>query len=383
MLDDYMKDINQVTSPENYNVNNYKQKIEQRESRQKQLQKEEESYDIAGRKQGTQGAKMKIKIPQNMQKEMKNKAITKTSPKKTVPRKTEEKKVVKKEEPPRMTTLSQNQELQYKSMNYRHEIEVGKNRIAELEKILENKNQEISKLLREKEHMSSYLIKLESVMRRKTDTNTQGTTETFKDSPTIENTKDNVEDGDKFEAFNAHNLTINITGASPTITMIDGEGHKNVITRKRDMMKFLNKIYRENQSLKNFQNQVFMLSKTYDDINNNLAESISGFQEISKNLGNDNIKIEVDNKLHELKTQIQNSLETKQSEYNMLLEKKDEDYHMLQEEFLNVAKEIEQRRMERIFEQKTIMDLNMRLEMLESKLKIYDKEEEPKDKVYK
>lgn len=382
MLDDYMKDINQVTSPESYNVNNYKLKIEQRETRQKQVQKEEENYDIAGRKQGAQAAKMKIKIPQGMQKDVKNKVSTKPG-QKTAPRKTEERRVVKKEEMQRVSVMSESQELQYKSMNYRHEIEVGKNRIAELEKILENKNQEISKLLREKEHMSSYLIKLESVMRRKTDTNTQGTTETFKDAPTIENTKDNAEEGDKFEAFNAHNLTINITGASPTITMIDGEGHKNVITRKRDMMKFLNKIYRENQSLKNFQNQVFMLSKTYDDINNNLAESISGFQEISKNIGSDNIKIEVDNKLHELKTQIQNSLETKQSEYNMLLEKKDEDYHMLQEEFLNVSKEIEQRRMERIFEQKTIMDLNMRLEMLESKLKIYEKDEEPKDKAYK
>jgi hypothetical protein len=31
-------------------------------------------------------------------------------------------------------------------------------------------------------------------------------------------------------------------------------------------MKFLYKIYRENQNLKNFQRQVFNLSKNYDDI---------------------------------------------------------------------------------------------------------------------
>ena len=32
-------------------------------------------------------------------------------------------------------------------------------------------------------------------------------------------------------------------------------------------MKFLYKIYMENQNLKNFQGQVFNLSKNYDDIN--------------------------------------------------------------------------------------------------------------------
>ena len=43
-------------------------------------------------------------------------------------------------------------------------------------------------------------------------------------------------------------------------------------------MKYLNKVYKENQGLKNFQNQIFNFSKSYDDINNNLADCISCFE---------------------------------------------------------------------------------------------------------
>ena len=74
-------------------------------------------------------------------------------------------------------------------------------------------------------------------------------------------------------------------------------------------MKFLYKIYMENQNLKNFQEQVFNLSKNYDDINNILAESISGFQDIAKSTKREDIVNEVDTRLKDLKTQVESSME--------------------------------------------------------------------------
>ena len=69
-------------------------------------------------------------------------------------------------------------------------------------------------------------------------------------------------------------------------------------------MKFLYKIYTENFNLKNFQGQVFNLSKNYDDINNILAESISGFQDIAKSTKREDIISEVNTKLKELKKKL-------------------------------------------------------------------------------
>jgi chromosome segregation ATPase len=135
-------------------------------------------------------------------------------------------------------------------------------------------------------------------------------------------------------------------------------------------MKFLYKIYTENQNLKNFQTQVFNLSKNYDDINNILAESISGFQDIAKNTKNEEIINEVNNRLKELKTQVESSMEQKQNEYNTQLEKKEEDINMLVKAYDNVFKEIQQKKSDKLHVQKTIEDLNSQIEILEAKLSI-------------
>lgn len=47
-------------------------------------------------------------------------------------------------------------------------------------------------------------------------------------------------------------------------------------------MKYLFKVYKENQSMKNFKNQVFDLNKKYDEINNNLGKCVSGFMKVCK-----------------------------------------------------------------------------------------------------
>ena len=168
--------------------------------------------------------------------------------------------------------------------------------------------------------------------------------------------------------MNENKLTISMSGTAPVITMDDGQGNKNIIKSKASLMKFLYKIYMENQNLKNFQGQVFNLSKNYDDINNILAESISGFQDIVKNTKKEDIINEVNNRLKELKEQVESSMEQKQSEYNSQLEKKEEEINILSKAYNNVYKEIQQKKSDKLHEQKTIEDLNSQIEILETKL---------------
>ena len=269
--------------------------------------------------------------------------------------------------------LKTEKDLSFKSMEYRFEIEQAKKKTAELNKQLKQKESEIDNVLNEKQILSTSLLKLDAALKRKSE-NEKFSQMTFPSDASVDGTSNSNESGNKedFGVFDSQNLTIKITGSSPTIFMQDTNGYSNVISSKSDLMKFLNKIYKENQSLRNFQSQVFQLSKTYDDINNNLAESINGFQEVSKNLNGDNVKETIDNQLKLLKSQIERSLETKQKEYSMLLEKREEDFAMLQEEISNNMKEIEQRKSEKENEEKCIEQLKAKIEEMEGKLRSYE-----------
>ena len=70
-------------------------------------------------------------------------------------------------------------------------------------------------------------------------------------------------------AFDSQSLPINISGKSPNFIKKDEKGEKIIIISKKDLMKYLNKLYKENQRLKNFQNHFVNLSKSYEDINKN------------------------------------------------------------------------------------------------------------------
>ena len=92
---------------------------------------------------------------------------------------------------------------------------------------------------------------------------------------------------------------------------------------------------------------------------------IFGFQDIAKGTKREDIVNKVDNRLKELKTQLESSIKQKQSEYNAQLEKKEEDLNMLNKAYDNIYKEIKQKKSDKLYEQKTIENLN---EILETKL---------------
>ena len=307
-----------------------------------------------------------------------NKSSSKKSSKKNNPK--EDKSI--KSNAPNKAQMKKYQETSMKAMNYRVDIYKTKENCKKLEKDIEEKHKKLEKINKERDSLKNYLKRLEKVMEQKTDTdnndntkistanknkNTLGTI-----NKTLTNQSENQisEQSEEKTTENASekNLTISMTGTPPVITMDDGQGNKNIIKSKAGLMKFLYKIYIENLNLKNFQGQVFNLSKNYDDINNILAESISGFQDIAKSTKREDIINEVDTKLKELKTQVESSIEQKQNEYNTNLEKKEEDINMITKAYNNVYKEIQQKKSDKLHEQKTIEDLNSQIEILQTKL---------------
>ena len=287
---------------------------------------------------------------------------------------------------PNKNQMNKYKETSIKAMNYRVDIYKTQENCKKLEKDIEEKYKKIEKVNKERDNLKNYLNKLEKVMKQKTDTDNNDTTKITPSSlhknkitvstvnKSITNTNENesnlTEQSDEKtkDNNNENKLTISMTGTAPVITMDDGQGNKNIIKSKASLMKFLYKIYMENQNLKNFQGQVFNLSKNYDDINNILAESISGFQDIAKNTKKEEIINEVNNRLKELKVQVENSMEQKQNEYNSQLEKKEDDINILNKAYNNVYKEIQQKKSDKLHEQKTIENLNSQIEILETKL---------------
>ena len=261
------------------------------------------------------------------------------------------------------------------NMKFKKEREEAHKKEEELQQEITDKQDQLNKIQKEKEDLSKYLLKLETVAKGKNITNNPQEVMTFTE-------KDNTEENNKnYEAFDSQSLTINISGGSPNVVMENETGEKIIILSKKDLMKYLNKIYKENQALKNFQHQIFNLSKSYGDVNDNLADCIAGFQELCTNTPGDKINIEdVQKKLDELKQYMENSLETKNNEYNILLDKRDEDLALLKSEFISLEKEMKEDISDRLEEQRKIMKLQEKKEELERQIAEFEKNKNEENK---
>ena len=270
--------------------------------------------------------------------------------------------------------LEQRQKL---NMKFKKEQEQAHKKQDELQQEIIGKHGELMKIEKEKEDLSKYLLKLEKVAKGKGIGDNPQSLEVMTFSE-----KDNTTENNKnYEAFDSQSLTINISGGSPNVVLEDGKGEKIIILSKKDLMKYLNKLYKENQALKNFQNQIFNLSKSYGDINDNLAECISGFQELCMNTPGDKINIEdVQKKLDDIKKYMENSLEMKTNEYNILMDKRDEDLSLLKSEFITLEKDMKEGSSDRLEEQRKILELQERKEELERQIAELEKKDNNEEK---
>ena len=376
MLEEYMKQLEDVIDKDEYDRSNFEEKILKREEQLNNLN--QENHEESEQPQNQINQKL-IQDPKKLKNSnnLANRPAWGSNTQKSKPNKAREQ--IKQSKILNAQNINNKvAEKDKKNIKYKKQREEVKKKKNDLEKELNTKEDQLLKASKEKDELSKYLFKIEKVVKGNTGGQNGTTVMTFTDKDI------NDENNNKnFEAFDSQSLTINISGGSPNVIMEDGKGQKIIIISKKDLMKYLNKLYKENQGLKNFQNQIFNLSKSYDDINNNLADCISSFQELCMNNSGDKISMQdVDQKLNELKKHIESSLETKQNEYSILMDKRDEDLSLLRSEFIEHEKDMKESGNDRLEEQRKIMELQIKKEELErqiAELEVNEEKDENND----
>ena len=357
MLDEYMQQLESIIEKDEYDLSNFEEKIQKREDQLKLSS--EQVYDepqfnpsennVTSKKENTIST-IENRPPwgSNTLKNKKNKVRESIKQEKIISANNIKNKVEQRKK---------------QNLKFRKQQEEVHKKEDELKNKIIGKQDELIKIEKEKEDLSKYLLMLEKVAKGQNLGDKTGEVMTFTEKDS------NKEDNKNYEAFDSQSLTINISGGSPNVIMEDEKGEKLIILSKKDLMKYLNKLYKENQALKNFQNQIFNLSKSYGDINDNLADCIAGFQELCMNTDGDKINIEdVQNKLNDLKKYLENSLETKNNEYNILMDKKDEDINLIKNEFILLEKDMKESTFDRLEEQRKILELQEKKEELERQI---------------
>ena len=290
--------------------------------------------------------------------------------------------------------------LNLKNMNYRYEIEKYKTQLNESIKEKNNYKLEIEKLEKQKENLTKYLLKLEENLSNSQKTNEgvpfsknlskRTSVSNYNNRPKIKcesvnnnvnislnksNNSEILSSKKSLSIFSCQNISIDV---APNYNVIinDITNQKTLnISSRQELKSFLLKIYNENQKLKTFQSQVFELSKTYDDINDNLLESIRNIQSIVESKESKDMEKELLSNYQKLVENVDKTLQTKQNEYNSLLKAKEEENQIVQEEILNLNAEIQVNKRDRLKDQQIILNLEQENQTLKEKLSSFEEGE--------
>jgi hypothetical protein len=178
--------------------------------------------------------------------------------------------------------------LNLKNMNYRHEIETLKNRLNSAVNELDEYKMLVNKLERQKDSDNKYLLKLESMLENNKGNNGLGfrnyTNSSMADISKI--SRKTFMSNDYYTIYYKTNTII-----------IEDKYSDNIIAiaDKDDLKQYILNILTENRRLKDFQKEVYEISKNYDDINSTMLESIKILQNTLTN--DQRLKIEEDGKL--------------------------------------------------------------------------------------
>lgn len=166
--------------------------------------------------------------------------------------------------------------LNIKAMNYRHEVETLKKRINELNKVIEDQKEKILRMEKQKENDNKYLIKLENLLA------SQSTGQ-----PSLNaflNNSSNLNNVSSLSNLSQRNFTngiyVELRKCTNLIVKDKNNNFSLNLTDQAEMKEFVLNLMNEAQKLKAFQKQVFEISKNYDDINENMINSIKTIQNI-------------------------------------------------------------------------------------------------------
>jgi hypothetical protein len=314
MFEDYLKKIEEIITPNYYNKKNFKEKIkgefedpfefEEKQKKQENMEgtindskrlMEEYLKKMNTKENSEEGAlsdnKLKIykKIlenttPQeeginspafssNHQRMLSNSTVSKNN--KTYSQ-SPSKRLFKSSEIDEASMKEKIHNLNIKNMNYRYEIETLKNKLNDQTKTIEEQKIEIAKLEKQNENNNKYLMKLENlVSQRNLNLNFNKSSVTNVNFGSYDNLMSHVKN-----SKSENNVVVDFNRMNNLV--IEDRLNQTVvnITDKNDLKELISNLIQENQKLKQFQNQVYEISKNYDDINENMVDGMKNIQNI-------------------------------------------------------------------------------------------------------
>jgi hypothetical protein len=273
--------------------------------------------------------------------------------------------------------------LNLKNMNYRHEIETLKSTINGLNKELDDQNQLITKFERQKESDNKYLLKLESMLQHSKSSSLMSFKSSSNPNGAINDLSriTSTQTGFKNKRNTSFNDFFSVEFSKNNI-LIEEKGNNNILNLndKEELRMLVLNLLTENKKLKDFQKEVFEISKSYDNINEGMMEAIKNLQCIMKddqlvNLDDAQGKFELISKTNsnldnfdKILQTIENTLELKNKEYNYLIETKDKEIVLFSNELVSIGIDLENMKKDRLRDQKIINDLESEIEYLNSRI---------------
>jgi hypothetical protein len=331
MIEDYLKKLETIISPQTYDLNNYKEKI---------LQSNKDFPD----REFIQGLDILSEDEQSDIRSLKNdKSQTKTKgDNASVKNITKSDLIDNKSQNVASSVVDEKSRakihnLNVKNMAYRQQIDSLNRKIEDQARVIESQRRTIEENKVTIENNSRYLLKLESYL--------------------VEAGKNKAR-----ERFTLNLLGVNTNFANEC----KDQASKATFSVERENMKeMIVALINENQKLKDFQNKIINLSQTYDEINSTMVDSLRGVQEnLTEIYKSSNLEKSSEFYLNEISQNVQRilfsveeTLTSKQNEFKLILDTKDEELEFLRKEIVELNGKLENAKKDRMKDQKNMIEI--------------------------
>lgn len=320
MIDDYLKKLETIISPQTYDLNNYKDKI----------LKSNQSFPNKEFIQGIDLTHFKEKRLEN--ESFQEKQETEVENYENLNLNTEIDVKIRK----------RLHDLNIKNMGYRQQIDVLNRKIEEQSRVIDNQKRVLEDNKKTIENNSKYLLKLESYL--------------------VEAGKNKARE----------RFTLNLLGVSYNFSeeCKDSNDKASFTVDKDKMRDMIVSLSNENNKLKTFQQKVIEISKQFDDINEHMLDSLRTIRlkVLEKTEVNSQDLNEIDSNLSKILFCVEEVISTKHEEFKVVLMEKEEEVKFLTKEIVILNESLENSKKDRMKDHKTIIEVESQNAQLKNEI---------------
>lgn len=337
MIDDYLKKLETIISPQTYDLTNYKDKI-----LQSSINFPDKNF-IQGLDVSRVAAEREEKrVAMQQQPVIQKDNLNDYQSQMSLNKSNNEKTNIEIEAEARGKV----HQLNVKNMAYRQQIDALNRKVEEQARTIDSQRRTIEEYQVIIENNSRYLLKLESYL--------------------VEAGKNKARE----------RFTLNLLGVSSEFAKEckDQAGKASFSVEKINLKELVVSLANENQKLKDFQTKVIELSKQYDEVNDQMVDSLKflkdKFLSNSANFGSsdDVLMADLNNNLNQILFCVQETLNIKQSEYQMIIDTKDQELNFLRKEIVQLNESLENSKKDRMKDQKNMIEIECQNNQLHNEI---------------